>query len=187
MKERNEVNSLSFGIVYFVMFFISYVIDHEDKIILYPKIGPNFLKDILLDSLIGVAVGIVVVLISQIVTKKSKALQDLGHELGMLIGKMRLQEIFFLAFFSSVGEEFLFRGIIQGYGGLIIASVVFGILHTAPGKKGVAWSVFALIMGFVMGLEYMWRKNILTPIWTHFIVNFFNVYLLQRKISKTKN
>lgn len=183
-EEKKEFNSITFGVIYFLMFAFAFSLNKDGKMILYPEVGPQFLQTMIVDSAIGIVIGLIVVAFSQYITSKSKALQDLSDEFYKIIGHFRLQEIFFLAFFSSVGEEFLFRGIIQGQFGLLVASIFFGILHTAPGKKGRAWSLFALIMGFVLGAEYMWRKNIFTPIWTHFVVNFLNVYLLQKSRQK---
>lgn len=183
MKEIKTINPVAFGLVYFIMFVISLGLNHSDQVIMYPLVGPNFLKNELRNAFIGIGVGFLVVLISQIVSQRIKAMQDLSHEFFRLMGPLKIEEIFFLAFFSSVGEEFLFRGIIQGHLGLFVATMIFGLLHTAPGKKGMIWSSFALIMGLVLGLLYMGTKSIITPIWTHFIINFFNLYFLQRSFT----
>ncbi|MCB1198388.1 MAG: CPBP family intramembrane metalloprotease [Deltaproteobacteria bacterium] len=185
MGEKKQFNALAFGIVYFLMFAVAFAMNKDGKMILYPEVGPGFFYTLLMDTLIGIGVGLVVVLLSQWLTVKSKAMQDLSAELYAIVGEMHLQDVFFLACFFSIGEEFLFRGIVQGHFGLLLASILFGVLHSAPGQKGRIWSLFAMIMGLVLGAEYLWRKNIFTPIWTHFIVNFFNVYLLQNKMKKT--
>lgn len=183
MSEKPTMNSISFGIIYFFMFAIAFSIDVETKMIAYPMTGESFWGTMFLDSVIGISIGLVVVVISQMISARSNAMKDLGKDFYKVIQNLKKEEIFFLAFFSSVGEEYLFRGIIQGYAGVVIASILFGILHIAPGEKGRVWSLFAMIMGLIMGLAYEWRQNIFVPIWIHFVVNYFNVLLLQRKMK----
>ncbi|MEZ4818560.1 MAG: hypothetical protein R3A45_01215 [Bdellovibrionota bacterium] len=96
-------------------------------------------------------------------TVKSKAMQDLSAELYAIVGDMHLQDVFFLAFFFFDRGRVLFRGIVQGHFGLLLASILFGVLHSAPGQKGRIWSLFAMIIGLVLGIKYLWLEKIFHP------------------------
>jgi len=77
----------------------------------------------------------------------------------------RLIDLCFISVFASVGEELLFRGVIQVKLGIIGASIIFGLLHFIT----PAYFIIATIMGFYLGLLFQYYESLLIPIQLHFV------------------
>ncbi|MEZ4845465.1 MAG: CPBP family intramembrane glutamic endopeptidase [Bdellovibrionota bacterium] len=58
------------------------------------------------------------------------------------------------------------------------------MLHSGPGRKYLPWTIFAVVMGFVLGMTYQWRENLLVPVIIHFVVNLLNLMMMQKNESK---
>ncbi|MGV3345981.1 CPBP family intramembrane glutamic endopeptidase [Enterobacteriaceae bacterium LUAb1] len=79
-------------------------------------------------------------------------------------------------FFVSLAEEALFRGGLQqqlqkiagGWGGLLIASLLFGLVHLAG---GVLLVVFATLSGVIYGLAWWWSGRLWVATLFHFALN----------------
>lgn len=96
----------------------------------------------------------------------------------------RVWQLGFLSIAAGVGEEFLFRGAIQGaltsFAGpwiaLAVASVLFGLVHFLS----VQYAIITAVMGAYLGLLFWWSDNLLAPIVTHAGYDFFAlVYYLK--------
>lgn len=183
MSEENQkkINLESFAGIYFFLFFISIAFNDEKPYLKFPKLGEDFLRIVLVDLLIGISVGLLIVGITWVLTRYTKLFDDMTRSFKTILGELDSTEIFFIAAFSSIAEEFFFRGFIQGKLGILFASILFGALHTGPGKKYLPWTIFAISMGFVLGGLYEWKDDLLLPVATHFIINFANLHLLQKK------
>jgi membrane protease YdiL (CAAX protease family) len=72
-----------------------------------------------------------------------------------------------VAVFSGVGEETFFRGVIQQEFGLVIASLVFGLVHVGPDRRYLVWTAWAVLAGFVFGAIYDVTGGLLAPILAH--------------------
>lgn len=76
-----------------------------------------------------------------------------------------------IALMAGVGEEALFRGVIQAglegplgpVAALVVASLLFGLAHYVTH----AYFVLATLMGLYLGLLYQWTGNLLVPILVH--------------------
>lgn len=89
--------------------------------------------------------------------------------------------IWVAALLAAIGEEPLFRGVIQHYWGLIPAALIFTVLHAPPIPKLLPLSVFYLGFSFLLGLLFIYTdENILLLIAVHFIYDWVVLYLLQR-------
>ena len=101
---------------------------------------------------------------------------------GALHGLMPAQALF-LALWSGVGEELLFRGLLQTFladqlgpwPGLVLASTVFGLVHTGRDLRYWIWTAFALATGFLLGLLFLTSGSLLPPIAMHVGVNGMNL------------
>lgn len=87
---------------------------------------------------------------------------------------------------AGVGEEMLFRGVIQTAlgdwinpaAGLAIGAVVFGLLHAMT----PAYAVVATLTGAYLGWLYLWSGNLLAPMIAHGLYDFVAlVFLLKQK------
>ncbi len=152
------------------------------------------------DAGVGVAVGVVVVLASNVLDEKAEWARRLGREFGRTLGPLSTFDAFIFALASGIGEELLFRGFLQqlltevvfegvwaDWAGLVTASVVFGLLHIGPDiKKFWPWTAMAVILGAGFGWMYLYTGNVLAPILAHFTINFFNLQSIGRKYGHLK-
>lgn len=109
-----------------------------------------------------------------------ESFRELKSIIMQVLGKVSIPMAIYLSFVTSVGEELLFRGAIQPFAGLILTSVLFGMLHM--GHKGLvsAWSIWALIAGFLLGWMYEETTSIWPPLIAHFGVNMVSILNLRR-------
>lgn len=186
MNNERKINLHMFGLIYFVLFVIPIALNKQNAFLKFPKLDENFQLRMIIDIGLGAAIGLLIVLISWMLTKFTKIFQELVEVLNSMLGPLTVLEIFFIAAFSSIAEEFFFRGLVQEKLGIVIATVLFGLLHSGPGKKFLPWTAFALVMGALMGGVYEWRQNLMAPIMIHFVANFVNLILMQRLTSSKK-
>ena len=173
-----------FAIIYFLLFFIAIAFNDHSPFMKFPKLDGTFGSVMLLDMMISIGIGLLIVMVSWGIGRISDSFRNLARSFKDLLGPLSFSEIFFIAAFSSVSEEFFFRGLLQEKIGLVFSSTIFGMLHSGPGRKYLPWTIFAVGMGFVLGLTYQWRKNLLVPVIIHFVVNLLNLMVMQKLESK---
>ncbi|MCZ6677717.1 MAG: CPBP family intramembrane metalloprotease [Candidatus Poribacteria bacterium] len=99
-----------------------------------------------------------------------------------LFGRCTLLELSVISLLAGVGEEMLFRGVLQGalsrwFGpvvGLAVASIFFGLAHF----MSPTYAVVASLMGAYLGGVWQSTDNLLTPIVTHAVYDFLALYWL---------
>lgn len=128
---------------------------------------------------IGAGLGLVVVGITRVIERFEWA-KRLSRGMRRLLGKLDGNTIIVLALCSSLGEEMLFRGLLQPSIGLVWSSLIFGLLHVGPGREYLPWTVMAIAMGFAFGGVFYYTGNLLAPILAHFTINYFNLHALAR-------
>jgi membrane protease YdiL (CAAX protease family) len=101
--------------------------------------------------------------------------RDLEAKLAQALGPLSGSEALALALLSGFAEELFFRGAVQGTLGVVGATILFGLLHSGPGKELRLWTLFALLAGGVLGILMVWRGNLLGPVAGHFLVNAVNL------------
>jgi membrane protease YdiL (CAAX protease family) len=109
--------------------------------------------------------------------------RDLEARLAGLLGAITLSEAVGLALLSGFAEELFFRGAVQGTLGWVGATVLFGLLHSGPGKAFRLWTLFALLAGLILGGLMVWRGNLLGPFVGHFLVNAVNLRRLASRVG----
>ncbi|MEZ4704416.1 MAG: CPBP family intramembrane glutamic endopeptidase [Bdellovibrionota bacterium] len=174
-KKKSQISLSSMGLLYFAMFSISVMVNQQSRLFLYPSINESFWTHMAEDALIAIAISMVVVAASWGLNRFVPSVRRLSKSFARLFGALTLGECFMIAIFSAMGEEFFFRGMLQSWIGLGPASILFGLLHSGPGRKYLPWTLFAVVMGFVLGAVYEWRSNLLLPVAIHFLVNFVNL------------
>jgi len=122
---------------------------------------------------------------SQILSRYTLWTRRLETELSMVIGPLPRYEITLIAIASSIGEETFFRGLLQPYLGLVITSTIFGLVHVPATPALRPWTLFALLMGFVLGSVYQSTGSLLPPILLHFLVNDLNLAGIVARHRKT--
>jgi uncharacterized protein len=89
---------------------------------------------------------------------------------------MRWWGLALVALSAGIGEELLFRGVVQaGLAGplgilpaLLIASLLFGLVHA----MSRAYFLITFFAGIYLGLLYLWSGNLLVPIIVHFLYDW---------------
>lgn len=114
-----------------------------------------------------------------------KRLVSLVDEVAVpLLGQRPIWDLALLSLLAGVGEELMFRGLLQGgvalYLGdawaLIVASGVFGLCHALTRT----YAVLAALIGFWLGGLWLLAGNLLAPMLAHALYDFFAlVYLLR--------
>ena len=141
---------------------------------------PWTIQDAGIALLFGVSVGFGVVALSRVAANSFPWAAALTEEFRALVGDLNHREVLIAAALSSVGEEVLFRGVLQPALGLWIAAAIFGILHIGPNRRFIPWTIMAFAAGLIFGGMFMWSGSLLAPILAHFTVNYLNLrYLAQ--------
>lgn len=139
-----------------------------------------------LDAVLGVGLGIATVVGSRILEHTTEWARVLSEEFHKILGNLSPPQVLVFAVTSGIAEEVFFRGFLQQalsdvlftnhWIGLVVASVVFGLIHIGPDrKKFLPWTIMAVVLGFLFGLLYMYTGNIVGPVVGHFTINFFNL------------
>lgn len=110
--------------------------------------------------------------------------RELEARLAGALGPVTGSEAIGLALLSSFAEELFFRGAVQGALGWVAATLLFGLLHSGPGKAFRLWTLFAVVAGGLMGGIMAWRGNLLGPVVSHFLVNAVNLRRLARDSAR---
>ena len=88
--------------------------------------------------------------------------------------------LFLISVFSGVGEEVFFRGAVQQEFGLVVASLLFGIVHVGPDRRYLVWTAWAVLAGFLFGALYEVTGGLLAPILAHTAHNAATLLLWKR-------
>ena len=83
-----------------------------------------------------------------------------------MFSKVRCRDIVLIIVAAGIGEELLFRGVIQPTIGLVPASVIFGIAHFG-GRGMVMFGIWAGLMGLIFGWLAVISDGLLAPIVAH--------------------
>ncbi len=101
-----------------------------------------------------------------------------------LFGRCSMLELFIISAIAGVGEELLFRGVVQplliavlnAVAGVIIASIIFGLLHAIT----ASYAVVATAVGIYFGWLALATGNLLPPIIAHGLYDFLALLYLVR-------
>ena len=121
---------------------------------------------------------------------KFKWAARLEESISKVLGHLDKHTIIVLALLSAIGEEFFFRGAVQAEFGYIFASLIFGSIHFIPQKTFIPWTIFAIVMGFILGWLYIYSENLLFPMITHGGINYINLIRIcniNNAISQAQN
>lgn len=133
----------------------------------------------LYSSLLGLTVGLLAVAATFALVRRTSWARTLHSELRPLAEGLPPVGIFALAVFSSLGEELLFRSVLQTSTNIWIQALVFGLAHQLPGKARWTWALWATIMGLVFGALFQATGSLLGPLVAHATINAMNLRFLQ--------
>ena len=128
----------------------------------------------LLDLGLGLSTGLLLVGLTR-VSMRHAGMRALSESFGQMLKELRLRDAVVCAIASGIGEEALFRGVIQPEVGVLWASLIFAVIHTGPERKYLWWTLFALGAGYLFGLLASQTGNLIAPMVAHFVVNALNL------------
>lgn len=129
--------------------------------------------------LLGAAFGMATVFLSRLSVGRFGWARRLHNELRPIARQLSGLDIVVLAVLSSLGEELLFRGILQPVLGLVGQAIVFGLLHQMTGPSRWIWVTWAGVVGFVFGVLFQLTGSLLGPILAHALINGLNLGFLK--------
>ena len=94
-------------------------------------------------ALLGITLGGVLVLLTRASVGRFGWASRLHAELRPFASEMGAGWMWMLAALSAIGEELLFRGVLQPTIGLVAQAVLFGLAHQIPGKSRWVWAGWA--------------------------------------------
>lgn len=131
--------------------------------------------------LIGLVVGLLAGLLAWWMINRPQ-LKEIKMKYGILIHQFKLSiwEILFLSFSAGVGEEFLFRGVIQPYWGVWITAIFFVAIHGYLDPRDKKMMSYGLLMTVIIGiLGYMKIYfGLMAPMAAHFAIDVVLLYKL---------
>lgn len=115
----------------------------------------------------------------------ARMIRWLEHNLMPHLSGASLWQLAMLSILAGVGEELLFRGVVQAalgdaftpWVGLLAASALFGIAHYVSYTYAISAGLFGLYLGWLM---ITWG-NLFAPVVTHSLYDFLALIYLMRR------
>lgn len=97
---------------------------------------------------------------------KDKVVKPLADQLNVF-------DSFVVAVSAGFGEELFFRGVLQNEFGIVLASILFSVLHFGPSVTKYVFIAFLYcVIGAYFGILYEKAQTLWVPIITHSIYDF---------------
>lgn len=90
-------------------------------------------------------------------------------------------ELLLISLPPAVAEELFFRGLLQPWVGIWIASAIFAILHWGFIKELWAHGIHAFLIGLFLGWLYLATGSLIAPMAAHFTNNLLAGLYIQNK------
>ena len=142
--------------------------------------GPGILKSLGIGVLVGSALALGMELVSRLPIRSIQKLErSMQSQLHSLLGPMSVPDLLLLSLSAGIGEELLFRGLIQGWWmslaesqtflqalpGILLSAACFGFAHPLS-KAYIALAAFA---GFLFAVLYWATRDLLACVLAHAI------------------
>lgn len=124
---------------------------------------------------LGLVSGLGMVGITRLVVPRLGAARRLAQALGRITGPLSFGSCLLVATFSALGEELLFRAVIQERLGLAAGVLLFAMAHVPLERALWPWPLFAVAAGLVLGGLYAVTGAVLAPAVAHGVVNLLNL------------
>ena len=104
-----------------------------------------------------------------------------------LFAKATPVEIIGISVAAAIGEELLFRGVLQRELGIVVASVLFGIAHIG-GRTSVVFGVWVMVMGGALGVLVPLTGGVLASVVAHGVYDVLAIsYMRWVKPRRVRN
>lgn len=133
------------------------------------------------DAGVGLAVGFGLVAASRFGERTGPGSRA-AEVLARYLGRVTWPGVVAMASVAALGEELLFRGVLQPAVGLIAASVLFAAVHVPFRGDMWPWTLQALVHGLLFGVAYDLSGSLVLPIVAHSVFNASQ--LVRWKVSR---
>jgi membrane protease YdiL (CAAX protease family) len=106
--------------------------------------------------------------------------QFLRATLGPALAACHWYDLFLVALVAGIGEELLFRGVLQPKLNLVWSNVLFGLVHSIT----PAYAVTAGLIGVYLGKLLDFSGNLLAPIVAHAFYDFLAFVVVARDVRR---
>jgi membrane protease YdiL (CAAX protease family) len=127
----------------------------------------------------GVALGAITVAATRVLMRRAPWARALHVALRPAVHGASNGAIAALAVASALGEELLFRGVLVPLVGVVLSSLLFGLLHQVRGPARWAWMAWATLMGTAFGAVFALTGNLAGPVLAHAVINHANLRFLR--------
>jgi len=116
----------------------------------------------------------------------TRLVREVEQMIGPLFEGATVGALALISILAGVGEESLFRGVLQPALGsvtgpwvaLVVVSAVFGLVHSVT----ATYAVLAGVIGLYLGWLFLWTGNLLVPIVVHALYDFVALAVLVRRL-----
>ena len=129
---------------------------------------------------LGTVLALLVVAATPALFERAAWARALHAELKEIVAPLSSKDIWVLALASGLAEELFFRGAMQPVLGLLLTSLVFGVLHVGPRKVFAAWASWAFVMGIAFGSIFELTGVLWGPVLAHVWINQRNMTFIRR-------
>jgi membrane protease YdiL (CAAX protease family) len=132
-----------------------------------------------LSIVLGLAFGALLVGLTRFFVPRFGWAKALHSSLRPFARGMTSAAIAVVAVLSALGEELLFRGLLQPGLGIFVQAALFGVAHQLPGPSRWVWVAWATLTGLALGAVFQLTGSLLGPIFAHALVNGMNLSYLR--------
>lgn len=127
----------------------------------------------------GTALAIAIAALSRLLF--ARFAPDLARDLmAPLFRGMPNRDLPLVSILPGLGEEALFRAVLQTAIGVVPAAIAFGLLHSGFSRRLLPYGLWATAVGAILGALYLWTGNLWGSILAHAVVNASGAIWLRR-------
>jgi len=142
-------------------------------------LGLDPITGLVTSTVLGLLLAVIVIVLTRLTVPRLDWAQRLHLDLRPIAHDLQLGHIALIAFFSSLGEELLFRGLVQHWLGVLPTAVVFGLCHQIPGPARWVWVTWATAVGLGFGCIFAATGSLVGALVAHAVINAVNLTFLR--------
>ena len=137
--------------------------------------------------IIGTSIAFAIVVVDLVLEKVlPKQWLDDGGINERVFRNLSIPKLSLLCGVVAIVEELLFRAVVQTAFGLIIASIIFALIHIRYLDKPVL-IINVCLASFILGALFYWTGSIVLTIFTHFLIDFVLGLIIRNRYLKQIN
>lgn len=130
-------------------------------------------------AVLGLALAVMLAIGTRLAVPRFAWARRLHADMRPLASGLTVTQIAIIAGLSSLGEELLFRGLLQPWLGVVPAALLFGLAHQMRGPSRWVWVAWATVAGGAFGAIFAATGSLLGPLLAHALVNALNLAYLR--------